>query len=703
MLTLPTTSQIHEFFSNKGALGLHLKDFEARIEQQSMACDIWDAFNKNAIALIEAGTGTGKSLAYLIPAILWAIQENEQIIISTNTIALQEQLITKDIPLAIQVLGCTISVVRAIGAQNYVCLKRLEEEVNTRSLFDSSEDEELLQIDSFSRNSINGTKSDLTFLPSAALWEKVNVDVHACTNKKCPHFSNCFFFKAKKEMQEATLLVVNHHLLCADLALRMKNNNFTETAVLPPYKRIIFDEAHHLEEVAANHFALKVSRFDFLKILSDASTAFQNVAVEVEEIFMLRRSVQTHLTHFFEAVIFFVQEQKKSSFEPKLRILEKHREEPLWINLLVPRYEELLSTCSSFVSTLIQVEERLKEEKGKDDTTKADRDSQRSAITGIISRLSSAILALKTFFVDPSKSKVYWMQESLRQSNDRNDALQNGEVQLVSCSFDIAKLLRDNLLEKSKSCIFSSATLASNQSFSYIKSRLGIQGDPIEKIYSSPFDYEKNVLFGIPSDMPLPDSPSFRQKSIDAIYECLIASSGNAFVLFTSYEALKHAYDTLYDRLKEQGLVPMRQGEDHRHALIRRFKETSRAVLFATDSFWEGVDIVGDALRCVIIHKLPFHVPSDPMSQARCEHIESLGRSAFFDYSLPKAGVKLKQAFGRLIRHKGDRGSCICLDVRLIQKGYGKILKNSLPQCQEVFEPLEVLKKQMMAFYKRKR
>lgn len=679
---------VRELFSKGGALSLHLKGFEVRDEQQSMAEEIWSAFSQRGTALIEAGTGTGKSLAYLIPAILWAIRTSEQIIISTNTIALQEQLLTKDIPLAVKVLGSTISAVRAIGAQNYVCLKRLEEEVNSRSLFDSADDAELFEIDSFARHSVSGTKSDLQFLPRAAVWEKVNVDIHSCTNSKCPQFSKCFFFKAKREAQNASLIVVNHHLFCSDLAVRIRTNNFTEPAVLPAYKRVIFDEAHHLEEVAAVHFAKKTNKIDFLKIITDAHTIWQKAPVAIEEEFPQRRTLLTHLGSFFDTAAHFALRQNKGLLESKVRILDKHRQDAFWKDELVPRYNELHASSTAFATALQQIEERLKTKSG------SDTEQLRSAISAIQARLSNTIESMSSFFSPPNPQTVYWMQTAYSEQK---------EIELHCCSFDIANILTESLFNKTESCVFSSATLSCNNSFSYIKSRLGINDVAIEKIYPSPFDHENNVLFGIPTDLPPPDCPTFFEKSTEAIYECVLASNGNAFVLFTSYDALKKTYEILHDRLKKKGLIPMKQGDDHRHSLIKRFKETSQSVLFATDSFWEGVDIVGDALRSVIIHKLPFHVPTDPMSQARCEHLESMGKSAFFDYSLPKAAVKLKQAFGRLIRHKEDRGSCICLDVRLEKKGYGKMLKNSLPKCLEAFVPLDELKKQMVAFYKKKR
>lgn len=651
---------IASLFDADSSFGLHLKGYESRIEQQEMAETVWQALSKEQIALIEAGTGTGKSLAYLIPAILWATQNNERIVISTNTIALQEQLIQKDIPLALQVLGSEIAFVRALGVSNFICLQRLEKEINVVSLFDDGDRNELIAIDTFARSTATGLKSDLPFYPPSATWEKVSVDPHACTHNKCPHFAKCFLFKAKKEAQEAKIIVVNHHLLLSDLSLKIGS-------IIPSYKRLILDEAHHLEDIACEHFAKKASRLSIMKTLSDMSQL-----PLPEELSQLRKTALAQTALSFDAV-----ENLFKQGEQKLRILERHREEPYWKTVLAVRIENLLQTVSSLSTSVAKLEKELQE-------------GSKAALQPLASSVHSRLLAfesnLKTFI--QTTNLVYWIQAEYK------------DVQLVSASCDVAQMLKTSLFEQLATTVMCSATLTANKSFSYIKKRLGLH-EPVEKMYNSPFDYQSQVLLGIPQDMPLPDSPDFVKASHKAIKECIEASRGNAFVLFTSFDALKKASDALFTSFQEQGFHPMKQGDDHRHALITRFKETPRSILFATDSFWEGVDVVGDALRLVIITKLPFHVPTDPLSEARCEEITKEGRSAFFDYSLPRASVKLKQAFGRLIRHKNDRGACILLDIRLLKKGYGKFLLNSLPDCQEAFLPLPELKKEMISFYRK--
>lgn len=709
--------EIEKFFSNGGALGLQVKGFEERTEQKEMAQDVERAFSEQKTALIEAGTGTGKSLAYLIPSILWSHQHDERIVISTNTIALQEQLIHKDIPLAIKALDLETKFVLAKGMSNYACLRRLEAETQERSLFQDGSEEELFRIHEWSRNSLEGSKSTLPFFPSGATWEKISVQSDLCDGPKCTHFNKCFFFRARREAQEAKIIVVNHHLLFADLALRMETNNFTSTALLPPYKRLIIDEAHHIEDVATEYFAEKTGRLELLKVLALLSLETGQetpgkLGVLKRKLEQLLKTEDRDLLHFFDdlstqrrSLLFLTGEFFDSvatfctlsgSKEQKLRCLATHTTHPFWQNTLKVRSEVLCGALVNFAMTVQRLENYLTELKNEpiEEQTKVFRLEMKA----LSLRLATSAERIKAFINGPKDDKrVFWIQQEMRRDAH--------EVQLICAQDDISALLKQYLFSNMATCILCSATLATNKSFSYPKLRLGLTEavKPQEKIYLSPFSYKTQAILGIPTDMPFPDSPEFTQASINAVKELIIASQGNAFVLFTSYESLKSSWLALEKPLKELGFHPLKQGDDHRHALIEKFKGQNRSVLFGTDSFWEGIDIVGDALRCVIITKLPFHVPSDPISQARSERIAAKGKSPFFEYALPKAVMKFKQAFGRLIRHKEDRGCCICLDSRLIKKGYGKVFLQSLPECLEVFEPLDTLKEKMVDFYRKKK
>jgi len=691
-----TQLTLDDVFSPDGRLSLSLKGYEARSEQLEMAKDVYKAFTDNAHALIEAQTGTGKSLAYLIPSILWALKHDEQIVISTNTIALQEQLIEKDLPCALKALGMQISYVRAIGASNYLCLRRLDEALDDRSLYSEDSNEALVAFEQFSRYTVRGSKSDLPFLPQSKDWQKVFVDLHSCNGPNCPHHQKCFFLKAKKEMQDARIIVVNHHLLFSDLQVRLQSNNFSAMAVLPSYKRLIIDEAHHIEEIAAYHFAKKVHQGELEKLLTDVQGLFshflmQTVYPDTLDAYQVSKTTSVQGASFFEALKRFLFEK---SSEQQVRILPAHRKLEFWDGTLIPKYKAFHESAQTLISRLEKVEQALVDYAKEN---KQHTESLRLSLSAVKTKFFLQIQNLHHFFNDISNDFVYWIE---KQGHGQN-------IQLYSASLDVAKMLKASLFSLSSSIVFCSATLSSNQNFNFISSRLGVgkseEKEVIEKLYPSPFDYSKQVLLGVPTDLPSPKDPNFQEASLHAIKTCVRISRGGAFVLFTSYDALQKSYDALSCDFKELGLNPMKQGDDHRHALISNFKKTPRSILFATDSFWEGVDIVGEALSLVIITKLPFHVPTEPLSQARSEKLTNEGKNAFFEYSLPKATIKLKQAFGRLIRHKNDYGACICLDVRLIKSGYGAILRKSFPSCQEVFEPLDELKKQMVTFYKKRK
>lgn len=710
----PSAKYLESFFGVSGPLALQVKGFEERQEQKLMSQDVLAAFLEQHPAFIEAGTGTGKSLAYLVPAILWANAHDEKVVISTNTIALQEQLIHKDIPLAMKTLGIEMDFVLAKGMSNYACLQRLENAQLERSLFAVDQEEELLRIHEWSKTALEGTRSSLPFLPTNSSWEQVSVQKELCDGPKCAHFAKCFYFRAKQQQQNAKLIVVNHHLLFADLALRIETDNYTQTALLPLYKRLIIDEAHHIEDIATEYFASKVSRLELIKILSYLGLEFTDrysgrLGVLRQKLVMSLKMSHSPLLALFDELA----SQKKSAMllveeffqnvgtfctlvgpqEQKLRLLEHHATHPFWKNTLIRQQEALTSQLATFSITLQQLENGLVEAKSEklDEETKA----VRLELKALSMRLASIAEKTRAFFTRTSKEAVYWIQQEAR--------MQGPEIQLVSAQPDVSSLLRKNLFDKMATTVLCSATLTTNKTFSFVKKRLGLDSHPMadEKIHLSPFNYKEQALIGVPLDMPFPDSPEFGPSCSRAIKELVIASRGNAFVLFTSYETLKTVWEELKGPLEEGGYNLLKQGDDHRHALIQRFKNTPRSILFATDSFWEGIDIVGDALRLVIITKLPFPVPSDPISQARSDLLAKEGKSAFVEYALPKAAVKFKQGFGRLIRSKTDTGCFICLDTRLLKKGYGKLFLKSLPECQEVFEPLTDLIKKMVLFYRK--
>ncbi len=655
-----------------------------------MLRDVLSAYENEETALIEAGTGTGKSLAYLIPALFWALDKGEPTVVATNTIALQEQLLQKDIPFLLETLGLELKAVLVKGMHNYVCLRKLHDGANEVP-------ESLLN---WSRSAKEGSRSELPVLPSHDLWEQIGAEAEGCTHAKCPHYKECFFFKARREAADAHLIIANHHLLFADLSLRQQNGNYGETCVLPPYHRLILDEAHHIEDVATEYFADKVSRrglIHFLgRLLSDRSTGklmalhkklfevYPDTGGEHELLDLLeltlptsKRALVDQIHSTFELINQFARDQQK---EEKLRFREGHLNHPFWVEMVQPAVQELIESGKGFLQAALLVEVHVKRDPilpGKCEGLLAD-------IGGICNRLEGFLEVLSNFVFSPIEpTRVRWIE---------------GEGHLITADLEIAPRLSEALFDRLPTAVLCSATLSTNTSFAFIRSRLGI-GRAVEKIYDSPFDYSCQAMLSVPIDLPDPSHPQFTSRAASSIFEMIEASRGGAFVLFTSYQMLRNCEQILADKLLEKRYTLFCQGDDGRTALLENFRKTKRAVLFGTDSFWEGVDVVGEALRCVILVKLPFKVPSDPLFQARSEAIAEKGGSPFFDYSLPHAIVKFKQGFGRLIRNKEDRGCVVCLDSRLVKKGYGKQFLKSLPPCPHHFEISSSLASKLQKFY----
>lgn len=717
----------------QGPLAATFKDFEARNEQKHMMRNVLEAYNGNHIALIEAGTGTGKSLAYLIPAMLWAARTNERTVISTNTINLQEQLLHKDIPLIAKALNLDIKPVIVKGMQNYLCLRKFYEAQQEFLLLTPQEAEELQKIDAWKERTQDGSRSSLPFSPSHAVWEKVAAESDTCNRNSCPYFQECHFFKARRQASEAQLLIVNHHLLFADLVRRAEAENYKDPAILPIYDRIILDEAHNIEDIATDYFASRISQLDIMRLmariasekggkingklpvlkeklinhyrndLSEKTSSLHNrLNIDLPG---LRRDVsqQTHDT--FEAFYEFVSQMQgnhnaddKPQAENKLRILPHHHTAPFWKEKLAPRAKELAVSLRRYAQALIALTEDFK--KLNNPTLEEQLKGILFEINALALRIDGSSTLVESFAAEiPSNSKVRWIEVQTLKTMIN--------TALVDANLEIAKMLADFLFSKFSTVVLCSATLTTAKHFRFIRSRLGLTSHYLpdrliqEYIYESPFNFNQQALLTIPTDLPNPTDPSFVQQAAEKIWLTLQSSRGNAFVLFTSYSMLKRCYDILAPRLNEHRFNPLKQGDDDRQVLLNKFKSTDRSVLFGTDSFWEGVDVVGEALRCVIIVKLPFKVPSEPIIQARSEAIAAQGGDPFIEYSLPQAIVKFKQGFGRLIRNRRDRGCIVCLDNRLITKRYGQQFLNSLPDCQKAYVPSKEMQNLMTDFYRK--
>jgi len=716
-----------KLLDSDGPLASKLKNYEERREQKEMMRHVLDAYRDGQVALIEAGTGTGKSLAYLIPAMLFALRHKERTLISTHTIALQEQLFHKDIPFLAKALGIDLKTVLVKGMGNYLCLRKLQDAMQELLLVPEEERKELEQIDAWSGKTSDGSRSELPFHPSSEVWEKVAAESDACNRDSCPFYRQCHFFKARKRAQEAQLIISNHSLLFSDLAYRAQGGQ----GLLPDYNRIVLDEAHNIEEIATDHFAVRASEALLMKTLGRLAT--QKSGKNFGKLPLLRqkllkkpgkeafsapdplidrlensiagqvREVRQKGYEAFEAFASFIEAVNPSpegseEGEGKLRILETHQKHPLWNELLLPKGGAFIEAAKKLTVSLQNLVSDLNSQ--EEEELRLEVAGLATDIGALAERLEMIAQNMESFTAARCPpEQVRWI-ESIKKRGWSN-------VHLIDASLDISKLLAKNLFLAHPTAILCSATLTTGKKFSFIRKRLGLVPELIEEkevtenLYCSPFNYQEQALLAIPNDMPYPAHPDFTKEAAERILDAVRISYGNAFILFTSYSMMLKCHALLKNRLKEERFSCFVQGEMGRRQLLKQFQNSRRSLLFGTASFWEGIDVVGEALRLVILVKLPFRVPTEPIVEARCEALRKEGGEPFFEYQLPAAIVKFKQGFGRLIRKKRDRGCILCLDPRLITKPYGKQFLASLPPCGRVLGSREELKKTMKAFYRR--
>ncbi len=637
-----------------GALSNVLPRFEVREEQKKLLNDITDAFNDERIALLEAGTGVGKSFAYLLPALILSQRHQERVVISTHTIHLQEQLVHKDLPLLMRALGSQVKVTLAMGRRNYYCRLRGEENASDA-------------LSAWSMGATNGRRSSVPFPILESDWDEVAVDPDSCLHKRCPYYQECFFFNDRRQAEKSQIIVANHHLLLSDLVAKKRG----DPSPLPDYKFVIVDEAHHLERASTQLFARELSQKRIFKLLSrlltEGTTAKRGRLNQIFDLYndevsrkmdllATKREFADTLARLFVAVNSLLGQESRLRIKEPLRRAVAFQEVPAKEVLEVG--EKLLRMIKVALAKLKPVDEMSPKE-----------ESLRFETNAMVQRIGETLSLVSALFLQENDPKrVGWFEKDPK------------DLRLVEAPLEVGALLKEHLFDQMRSTVLLSATLATHSGFGYTKERLGVDGEPIEALYSSPFDYKNQALFLIPEDLPKPDDQRFMEEANSVILDAITASRGRAFILFTSYGALIRSYEALKAKLK--GYTLLKQGDSSRRDLIDQFKKAKKPILFGTDSFWEGVDIAGEALSLVIIHKLPFPMPSEPLIEAQGELLEQEGKSAFFSYHLPKAVVKFKQGFGRLIRHQKDRGVVICLDQRIISKGYGKAFAKSLPPCE---------------------
>lgn len=685
------------------ALGEHgpvagvLGAYEDRPSQRDMAAHIADAYNDGGVVLLEAGTGVGKSFAYLVPALAWSRANRERTVVSTNTINLQEQLVGKDLPMLARALEegeyrPTFALLK--GWRNYLCLSRLElAQGAQQSLLEPERAQELTGLVAWAARTSDGTLGDLPVAPSPEVWDEVSAESDLCTRLRCPHFERCFLFRARRRAAEADVVVVNHHLFCADLAVRQASDNWEEAAVLPPYQRLILDEAHHLEDVAAAHLGTQVSsravrrllgRFDrggrgLVQALAAELVAggdlLARASLDVLQLQLVPAIADTRRTAdaLFARIFLRLAEVPGGV----LRLDEAFAEDPVWEQGLTA---ELGGTLTAF-RRLRDAVEIIADRLGAAETSER-RLQLVQEIRGVLRRLERIADGLsQTLHPVPGPPVVRWIE--------RTDARAQ-QVALHAVPLDLAPILRETIFDRQRTVVLTSATLAAGGEFTFLERRTGLATPPcpvtVREVLPSPFDFGAQCLFGIPTDIPDPrdDELGHDQAVAQVVEDLAAASDGGMFVLFTSHAALRR----IASALRGGGLAArwplMVQGEAPRDQLLRRFRESGRAILLGTDSFWEGVDVPGRALRALVLGKLPFKVPSEPLTAARLERLAEQGEDGFWSYLLPHAALKLKQGFGRLIRSRQDVGVVVLLDRRVVTKRYGPAILDSLPPADRV-------------------
>lgn len=706
-----------------GPVSHKLTDFEYRDEQLQMMEQVVTAFNDDLTAMIEAGTGTGKSMAYLIPAMKWALQNDERIVVSTNTINLQEQLIQKDIPLLnkLNKLNCNVILVK--GRYNYLCLRKLKFAMEEEFLLASPEERgEFEAIAAWARKTTDGSLSDLSFYPRREVWERLGAEADQCARLHCPHYMNCFFYRARRAASEAHILVVNHHLLLSDIAVRSRTDSYERQAVLPRFHRIIIDEAQHLEDVATDYFGFHLSRYGFFKALlrlqnnKDPSRGlFPFISARLRktgelhgvagdalrfietELLPERHKLELDVDMGFDRLTGGVKEiadrtgAEGAKFQ--LRVTPVINATPFW-------QETLLGVARECAGSVIHFSEQLKELlRMLRKLTPLEKEGLESALielSSICNRLLYHAECL-TLFAEGQEGYCRWLELKKRRSKEW--------LALCSAPLDIAENMNHTIYQRFGTVILTSATLTVNGRFTYFNARLGLDNVPKERRVSlalpSPFNFLQQAFVAIPTGITEPDNPGYEAMLAQLIESALRITGGRTLILFTSYRLLKRVSGELEPVLQELGIQALKQGTDHRSALLRRFRTVRSAVLFATDSFWEGIDVRGEALQCVIITRLPFRVPTEPIQQARVEAITGAGGDPFMEYSLPQAVIKFRQGFGRLIRHRDDFGAVLILDGRAHTRRYGRIFLKSLPETTLHRLPPERLFTTMKQFFEK--
>lgn len=686
---------IENYFAKDGILAKEIKGFEYRQEQEEMAQYIQDAINEDRKIIVEAGTGTGKTLAYLIPSIKWAVTNKKRVIIATNTINLQEQLLLKDIPLAKSIIKDEFSYVLVKGRNNYVCKRLFNELVLGKSIdietFSMEAREQIEYILKWGNKTKTGDKAELPFEVYPDVWELVQSTTELCLGKKCPYRKECFYMKTRMEKMEADILISNHHVFFADLNVRAETDFDSEYLILPRYDMVIFDEAHNVESVARSYFSVEVSKISFTRLLNriyqkknkrkKEKSALIRVEDTVDEKNLEDSEQYIYLLNTLKEEISILQNIGDEYFDEIRKIYETNTEAPIkkslnnfemtksrFLENLREKKDIFQGKLADFLNLMMSFNNVIDEEK--------DKNPEVINFNNHLKMFKAYIDSFKFINSFEDDNYIYWLDINSKRTN----------MVLTATPLNIAQKLSTVLFDNLDRLVFASATIVVNGNFDYFKKSLGLdEEDCIEAIIKSPFDYDEQMSVYIPSDIQ--DSENINAFVSDAskfILNILLKTNGKAFILFTSYTMLNQIYYSISKKLKDKGFEVFLHGDKPRSQIIKEFKEAENPILFGTTSFWEGVDVQGENLSNVIITKLPFLVPTDPVVSAISKKIEEDGGNSFMDFQLPEAIIKFKQGVGRLIRKKTDSGNIFILDNRILKKRYGSLFINALPSQKNI-------------------